>query len=158
VVAAFAGVTRELAASAEARAAFELQSATARAERRTARTRTRVLTSAARELSQLAAVFEHAAAAQHALAAGAKREAGRSRAVKSADAPTPRPRKEMRDLQQRLMRQQQAQMHEAHAAARRPEVAPSVATTRPAEADRRIDEVAERFHAGARRQPRIRGL
>ena len=50
VVAAFADVARELAASADAQAASELQRATARAERRAARTQTRVMASAMREL------------------------------------------------------------------------------------------------------------
>ena len=158
VVAAFAGVARELAASAQARAASELQRATARAKRRAARTQTRVMTSAARELGHLAAVFENAAAAQDALAAGRKRKAKHSRAGKAAEAPKPRPRAEMWDAQQRFMREQEARMAEAHAAARRPEAAPAAAPTLVADVDRRIDAIAERHTAGPRREPRIRGL
>ena len=53
VVAAFAGVARELAASVEARAAGELNRATARATRRTARTQSRVVRRARRGNSRI---------------------------------------------------------------------------------------------------------
>jgi len=58
----------------------------------------------------------------------------------------------MWEAQQRVLREQTAQMHEAHEAARRAEAAPA------ADADRRIDAIAERYRAGPRREPRIRGL
>ena len=48
-------------------------------------------------------------------------------------------------------------MREAHAAARRPE-APAAAPAPVADADRRIDAIAERYDAGPRRGPRIRWL
>ncbi len=157
-VAAFAGVARELAAYTEARAASDLQRATARAKRRAARTQTRVMTSAARELGHLAAAFENAAAARDALAAEAKRKPRHSRAGKAAEAAKPRPRAEMWDAQQRFMHEQEARMWQAHAAARRPEAAPPAAPTPAADTDRRIDAIAERHYAEPRRKPRIRGL
>jgi hypothetical protein len=158
VVAAFAGVARELAAYTEARAASDLQRATARAKRRAARAQTRVMASAARQLGHLAVVFENAAAAQDALAAGRKRKPQHSRAGKAAEARKPRARAEMWDAQQRVVREQEARMREAHAAARRAEAAPAAAPTFAADADRRIDAIAERHYAGPRREPRIRGL
>jgi hypothetical protein len=158
VVAAFAGVARELAAYTEARAAADLQRATARAKRRAARTQTRVMTSAARQLAHLAAVFENAAAAQDALAAGPKRKARHSRTGKAAGAPKPRSRAEMWDAQQRFMREQEARMRETHAAAQRAEAGTHAAPTLAADADRRIDAIAERHTTEPRREPRIRGL
>src|SRR4029079_19091451 len=112
-------LTRELAASAEKRAAEDLQRATARAKRRAARTQNRMTTSAARELGHLAAVFENAAAAQDALAGGG--QAKHSRADTHISAPKPRSRAQMWEAQQRVLREQTAQMHEAHEAARRAE-------------------------------------
>jgi hypothetical protein len=158
VVAAFAGVARELAGSAQARAATDLQRATARAKRRAARAQTRVMVSAARELSHLAVVFENAAAAQAALPAGRKRKAKPSRAGQAAETPKPRPRAQMWDIQQRVMREQAARMTEAHEAARRAEAEAATAPTLAADLDRRIDAIAERHTAGRRGQPRIRGL
>jgi hypothetical protein len=145
LAAAFAGVARELAANTEARAASDLQRATARAQRRAARTQTRVMASAARELAHLAAVMENAAAARDAIAAGRERKPRHSRAGQAAAARKPHTRMAMWDAQQRVLREQEARMHEAHAAARR------------TEADRRIDAIGERF-AERRRGPRIRGL
>lgn len=157
-VAAFAGVARELAAYTEARAAADLQRATVRAKRRAARTQTRVMTSAARELGHLAAVFENAAAARDALAAGRKRKPDHSRAGKAAEAAKPRARAAMWDAQQRVMREQEARMRAAHAAAHRAEAGTHAAPAFAADADRRIDAIAERYHAGPRREPRIRSL
>jgi hypothetical protein len=151
VVAAFADVAHELAASAEAQAAADLRRATGVAERRAARVQTRVMTSAARELGHLAVVFENAAVVKNALAAGPKHP----RADKSADARKSRARAEIWDPQQRLRRGQEA-VWDAHAAARRAKAAPAAA--RDAEADRRADAMAERHAAGPRRQPRIRRL
>ena len=158
VVAAFADVARELAASAEAQAASDLQRATARAKRRAARTQTRVMASAARELSHLAAVIENAAAAQDALAAGGKRKARHSRAGKPAEAPKRPSRAEMWEAQQRVLREQEARMHEAHEAARRPRPRPPPRRRASDDADRRIDAIAERYTAAASAGPRIRGL
>jgi hypothetical protein len=163
VVAAFAGVARELAAYTETRAASDLQCATARATRRINRTQRRVMASAMRELGHLAVVIENAAAAREALAAGRGREAKAFRAGQSAGARKPRSREEMWDAQQRLLREQEARMTQAHAAARRaqarrPEAAPVVSPPRDADADRRIDEIAQRYCAGPPREPRIRGL
>jgi len=152
-VAAFASVARELAMSAQAHAAAELQSATARAKRRAARTQTRVMLSAARELSHLAVVFENLAAMRHALAAERKR----FRAGKPAEARKPRARAELWEAQQPVLREQEARMAEAHAVARRTETAPTAAPTR-TDADRRIEAIAERYDAGLRGAPRIRGL
>jgi len=134
-VAAFADVARELAASAEARAAFDLQHATARAKWRTARTQTRMMASAAREISHLTAVFENAAAARHALAAGPKRKAA----------------------QERVLLKPEARMRAMHDAARPTQVAAAVTPPLDA-ADRHIDAVAERYCAERGRGPRIRGL
>ena len=166
-VAAFAGVARELAASAQMRAGCELQRATARAERRTARTQTRVMASATRELAHLAAAIEGAAAAQHALAGGRKRKAKSLRANKHsrapAKAPQPRSRPDLRRAQERVLREQQARMWQAHqAAARRAEAAPTAAPPLGPDGTRRIDGVAERapgtICAESRKQPRIRRL
>lgn len=148
VVEAFAGVARALAASAQAQAASELQRATARAKRRAARTQTRVMTSAARQLGHLAVVFENAAAVQDALAGGRKRSRAGEPAKKPAKSRKPRSQAEMWDAQQRAMREGQAAMYEAHAAARRAEAAPPAAPTRDADADRRIDAIAERYYTG----------
>ena len=49
-------------------------------------------------------------------------------------------------------------MREAHAAAQRAEAAPAAAPALAADADRRIDAIAERHYAAPRRGPRIRGL
>jgi hypothetical protein len=64
----------------------------------------------------------------------------------------------MWEAQQRVMREQAAAMAEAHAAARRAKAAPAAATALAADADRRIEAIAERHSAGPRRGPRIRGL
>ena len=166
VVVAFAEVARALAASAEAQAATELQRATARAQRRTVRTQTRMITSAARQLRHLAATIEHAAAARDALPASPKR----SRfgfAAASAGHPTRKPteaskpsRAELRLAQERVLREQQARMREAHQAA---DQAKAVPTATPpgfdADAERRINEIAARYYAPRplpRPLPRIR--
>ena len=159
-VAAFADVARELAASAEARMDFDADRATARAARLTARTQTRVMASAARELGHLAVVMEHASAARHALAAGAKRKSGDSRAGKAGSAqygpaPTRRSREEMRDAQARVLREQEMRMHEMHKAAH---AIPAAAAKTPVrDPDQRINEIAERYYA-ERNGPRVRGL
>jgi hypothetical protein len=121
VVAAFADVARELAASAQMQAASELQRATARAERRSARTQARVMASAARQLTHLAATMEHVTAAQDALA-GRHKHAGTR---KPAQASKPRSRADAWEAQQRVLRQQQARMSEAHQAADRAKAAPA---------------------------------
>jgi hypothetical protein len=52
-------------------------------------------------------------------------------------------------VQERVLREQEARMHEAHEAH---------AAARRAAADRRIDAIAERHDAEPRRAPRIRGF
>ncbi len=150
-VTAFADVARELAASAEARAVFDAQSATVRAVRRTARAKTRVMESAARELGHLAAVMENAAEARHALAAGPE---GKSRHSRARDTPKPRSRTQMRDMQERVLRERETRMLEMHEAAR--PIPAAAAATPLDDADRRIDAIAERYYA--ERGPRVRGL
>ena len=61
---------------------------------------------------------------------------------------------EMRDAQERVMREQQSRMHEMHEAVR---ATPPAAAAKPPD-DRRIDAIAERFYAARRRGPRVRGL
>ena len=162
VAAAFADVARELAASAQMRAAAELQRATARAARRTARTQTRVMAGAARELRYLAVAVEHAAAAKAALAGAHKRKAKPSRARKPAKAPKPRPRPDLWRAQQRVLREQEARMWQARQAAAHSHPSPASGgeTGRgiDPEADRRINEIAERYSAERRQRPRIRHL
>jgi len=153
VATAFAGAARELAASPEARAASDLQRATARAKRRAARMQTRVLTGAARELTHLASVFENAAAARDALTSGRKRKAKHSRAGKSAKAR----KAELWDAQQRVLREKQARMYDAHEA-HRAEAATAAAPAPETDADRRINAIAESYYTGSRRVPRIRSL
>ncbi len=85
VAAAFAEAARGLAASAKAHADQDLHNATARAKRRADRTQVRAMVGAARQLAHLAVVFEGAAAAEHALAAGAARASRRSGANKAAE-------------------------------------------------------------------------
>jgi hypothetical protein len=163
VAAAFAEVARELAASAQMRAASELQRASARAARRTARTQSRVMAGAARQLRHLAAAMEDTAAARQALAGG--RKAGQSRAP--ATAPKPRSRPDLRLAQERVLRDQEALMRQAHRAKAAPASAPShpfpasgggLGRGVDADADRRIDEIAARYGAESRKGPRIRGL
>lgn len=151
VVAAFAAVARELAGSADAQAATGLERAAARAARRTARAKDRSMASAARELGHLAVVIENTAAARHALAAGGRRKA------KPAKAPRWPSRAEMQERQERLLREGEARMREAHKAAERRREAAAEAAP-PSDADRRINEIAERYYAAPRRGPRIRGL
>ena len=141
-VAAFAGVARELAASAQARAAGELHRATARAERRTARTQLRVLAGAARSLRHVAATMEDAAAARQMLTGQRERKAGRSHAKRPS-------RKEMWLVQERARRAGEARMHEAHEAARR-KAALAVAPPPDTDADRRINAIAESYYARRR--------
>jgi uncharacterized protein YbjT (DUF2867 family) len=64
----------------------------------------------------------------------------------------------MWDAQQRTLRQQEARMWQAHAAARRPEAASAAAPPLDGDVTRRIDAIAEHYYAGPRRGPRIRGL
>jgi hypothetical protein len=151
-VADFAGVARELAASAEARVASELQRATARAKRRAARTQTRVMAGTARELTYLAAAMEHTAAMRRALAPKPSREPAR----KPAKASKPRGRADMRDVQAWALRQQEARMWQAHEA-RRAEAA-SLASSLGADGAGRIDRVAEPTFADSPKPPRIRRL
>jgi hypothetical protein len=159
VVASFAEVARELAASAEMAAASELQRATARARRRAARTQTRMMASAARELAHLAATMEHAKAAQDALADRPKRSARHPSARKPVKAPKPRSRADMWDAQQRVLREQEARMWEAHKAAARAKAASAAGPPgSDPDADRRINAFAARHEAGMRQGPRIRRL
>jgi hypothetical protein len=159
VVAAFAEVARELAASSQMRADSELQRATARAQRRTARTQMRVMTGAARELRHLAAAMEDMAAARHALPGAPKR------ARKPAQAKRPS-RAEMRAVQERAWREGQAQMWEAHQrAAAAKAAAVAVAAEPPVfspEVDARINATATRYDVDPRvrprPQPRVRRL
>jgi hypothetical protein len=156
VAAAFAAVARELAASPEMREASELQRATARAERRTARTQTRMMASAARELAHLAAAIEGAAAAKLALAAGPKR------ARQPASAPKRLSREDMRRVQERALREGEAQMYAAHRAqdlaARRAKAAAATPPALDPEIDRRVNESAARHDAKPWHGPRIRRL
>jgi hypothetical protein len=151
-VAAFASVARELAAYTEARVASDARRATARTMQRTARAQNRVIASAARELGHLAVVIENAAGARHALAAGRKGKSAHSRAGEAGPAAKRQSRVEMRDAQERVMREQQARMHAMHAAAR---ATPAAAAATPPD-DRRIDAIAERYYA--ERGPRVRRL
>jgi hypothetical protein len=147
---AFAKVARALAASAEARAASDLQCAAARAERRTARTHTLAMTGAARQLGHLASAMQHTMAAQHALAAKPKRKAAKT------SKPTARP--DIRDAQERMMREQEARMWEAHQMPHRVEAAPSAASSPDADRARRIESIATRADTAPRSEPRIRRL
>ena len=52
------------------------------------------------------------------------------------------------------LREQQARMHDAHAAHRAEAAAPAPET----DADRRINAIAESYYTGSRRVPRIRSL
>jgi hypothetical protein len=149
VAESFTSVARELAASAEARAASDLQCATAHAERRAARTHTRVMTGTARELLSLTAAIEHTAATQRALAAGPKR--------KTVKASKPRWRADMQEAQERMMREQEARMWEAHQAARRAEAVPA-ARSLDADKTRRAEDIAKRTGVAPGSQPRIRRL
>ena len=64
----------------------------------------------------------------------------------------------MWEAQQRVLREQTTRMREAHEAARRAEAGTALCRRPSADADRRIDAIAERYRAGPRRGPRIRGL
>jgi uncharacterized membrane protein len=64
----------------------------------------------------------------------------------------------MSDAQQRVMAEQQTRMREAHAAAQRTKAGTDAVPAPAADADRRIDAIAERYYAEPRRGPRIRGL
>lgn len=152
VAEAFAEAARELGASAEARTASELQRATARAVRRTAQAQRRVLASEARIAGHLAAAFEDMAAARDALAAGGKRGSVRT----PAKASKPRSPPDIWMAQERVRLEQEAQMHAAHRAARQAKTAPAAPPA--SDADRRINEIAERYDAEPRQRPRIRGL
>jgi hypothetical protein len=173
--AAFTAVARELAGSAQAQAACELNHAIVRAELRTARAKTRVMASAARELGHMASAMENTAAARDALAAGPKRKAKSVRADKSSRAPAaaPRPRlpPDIWRVQQRALREQEARMAQAHraAAASLPSPAsggglgsghtPAASPPAPVSgADRRIDAIAARYSAKPRTGPRVRRL
>jgi hypothetical protein len=152
-VEAFAQAARELAASTEARVTFDLQRATARAAQRTAHTKTRVIRGAARSLTRVAAAMEDMAAVEQALAAGPKR----TRARKAAGAPPPSrraaSRADRRDAQERLLREQEERMWQAHRAKAERAAAPPASDE---DGDRRINEIAARYDGGA--GPRIRGL
>jgi hypothetical protein len=166
VVAAFAGVARELTASTEARAASEAQRATARAARRTVRTQSRVIAGAARSLRHVAAAIEDTAAMEDALAGVPMREAKHSRARKPAKAPQPRSRVDVWRAQQRVQRQQEARMQKAHIqaaqAASGAYAAPAAAPPLKPDAARRSDGMAERapgrMGAEPGRPPRVRRL
>lgn len=149
----FAEVGRALAASAEARLACEFERATERAQRRVVRTRLRMLADTARSVRHLATTMETTAAMRRAHAADEKRALARD-AVQ-----VPRRRPDFSLAQERRHREQTAAMHEAHEAARRAKA--QAAATQPApvpEAERRINEIAERTEAEARQGPRIRRL
>jgi hypothetical protein len=159
-VEALAAVARELAASAQARSADDLQRATVRATHRSAQAQRTVMTSAARRLSQVAAAMESTAAARETLAAPPKRKAGRSGAAKPARDGKPPWWANRHRIQERARYQMEAAVYDAHAR-RRAEQAErlAAASARDAEADRRIDRAAERFEAEQQqRRPRIRGL
>jgi hypothetical protein len=152
---AFAEVARELAASAEARLAFEFERATERAQRRVERTRLRMLADTARSVRHLAATMETTSAMRRAHAAGEKRLLARD----SSRASRPRSRPDFSLAQERTQREQTAAMYEAHEAVRRAKAAAAAAApARQADADQRINEIAERTDAGARQGPRIRRL
>jgi hypothetical protein len=151
VAAAFAAVARELSASAEARLDSEFERATARAERRVARARLRMLAGTARSVRHLAGALEDTAAMRRAHAAAEKRSAAPAKPSGS--------RPDFSLAQDQTRRNMESQMHQAHAAARRAKA--EVAAAQPApvpDAQRRINEVAERYETQVGPGPRIRGL
>jgi hypothetical protein len=153
-VADFAGVARELAASAEARVASDLQRATARAKRRATSAQTRTLTGTARRLSHLATVMEHTGVTRRMLMAEPLQKPARKPASKSAK-PAKASRADMQRAQERALREQEARMWQAHQA-RRAEAAP-LASPPSADGAGRAGRVAE--HACApQKPPRIRRL
>jgi hypothetical protein len=156
LLAAFAGVARELAAFTEAQAGDELQRATVRAQQRTARAQRRVMASAMRELSHLAVVIENVSAAKDALAGRGTRRA--SRAGQSAKKPKWPSREEMFERQQRVLRRQEMAMYAAHDAARAAKAAAAATPASESEAARRLNAIAERRYPAPQRGPRIRGL
>ena len=159
VVAAFTAVARELAASADARVASDMERAVGYTVRRAASTQTRVIASAARELRHYAVAIEHLSAAQDLLPAGPTSKAGHTRAGKLKPAPKRPSRAELQRAEERGRRQQQARMYDAHDAARQSkQAAPAAAAPPPDPADQRINAIAERYYARRRTEPRIRGL
>jgi hypothetical protein len=110
-----------------------------------------MMTSAARQLTHLAATMEHVAAAKAGLAGGPKH----SRGGKPVKASKPLSRADAWEAQQRVLRAQQARMWQAHQAA---DPSAAVPPGSDADADRRINEIAARYDAEARQRPRIRGL
>ena len=146
----FADVARELAASAQRRAASETQRAVARAKRRTARTQLRVITVTERSLRHVAAAMEDLAAVQQTLTGG--RKAGRLRAKRPQQRPQPpkrRSREEWWLVQERVRREVEARMYEAHEVARRAKAA-SEAPPPESDLDRRINAIAARYDAEPR--------
>jgi hypothetical protein len=152
-VADFASVARELAASAEARVASDLQRATARAKRRAASAQTRTLTGTARRLAHLATVMEHMGVTRRMLATESLQKSSRKPA-KTAKPAKPS-RADMQRAQERALREQEARMWQAHQA-HRTEAAP-LASPLGADGAGRAGRVAE--HAWVpQKPPRIRRL
>jgi hypothetical protein len=149
-VADFASVARALAASAEARVAFDLQCATARAKRRAASAQTRTLTGTARRLAHLATVMEHTGVTRRMLATESLQKSPRKSAK-----PAKPSRADMQRAQERALREQEARMWRAHRA-HRAEAAP-LASPLGADGAGRAGRVAE--HACVpQKPPRIRRL
>jgi hypothetical protein len=154
VLAAFADVARELAASADAQAASEAKRATARAVSRTARAQRRVMASAARQLGHLAKTMEHASAAGETLA----RKATRSRARKPDAAPKRFSPAQAWLANQRILGEQ-ARIRQAHEeAARQAEAAATSAPTAEEDFERRLDALAARIRPRPRPGPRVRRI
>jgi hypothetical protein len=150
-VADFASVARELAASAEARVASDLQRATARAKRRAASAQTRTLTGTARRLAHLATVMEHMGVTRRMLATESLQKSSRK------PAKTAKPsRADMQRAQERALREQEARMWQAHQA-HRTEAAP-LASPLGADGAGRAGRVAEPTFADSPKPPRIRRL
>ncbi len=166
-VADFQLVVQRLREDAKARHAADLHRATDRAAHRTAQTRHRMLLADARSLRHPAAAREVDAAAGAELK---PRAATRPRRQPSS---RPRLRPEWAFAEQRVLRQQNMRMMEAHAAKREaeekaraaappppPPLPPLVVPPVDPEKARRINEIAERYYARAEEEkgPRIRKL
>ena len=162
VVAAFAGVARELAASA--RDAGGLRAATRHRARRAAHRAHADPRDRRRGAGAHASRGRDGGRGGDAACARGRAQA-QGQVLSRAQASRP-PRRRSRDrgrtlwrAQERVLREQEARMWQAHQAADRAKAAPAAAP--PAldpDVDRRIDEIAERHDAEPRQRPRIRRL